>query len=842
LKAGEKDKTSRFKGLFSRRKTVAKQQKQENNEPVQKAPKKPSRFQKYSFNSLRQRQKEIDKKEKALETTKIKIIAFIATFVAMALAFSLIPLLQSPLPLLLALLVAFVTWKKPRIGMPVGSVIIGISLIYQLSINNPNNIPPYVVNFIALIGDVPYRVVFAAVLMGLFVALPIIFYRYRHAIAIDFGIMAAMSLASNSTYFLAIPLILTPIVFYKKDAVVAAVYYGLISVPLMIVQYFKYYILTNTGTTVEWWKLPGSSPPLFVPLTKTFNNMYSSSIGSFRLYNANSLTDTIINQFTTFPDIEGKTMRSAILQYRDSLPGILLFVVIIVGLVLVLTLLSNSFVKKTNMGDRVMPSLTATLATALFFVLLGALQGPLAFTATVDGGTIAFATLAILAFTLPISLINYQPKKNATSDMITEKANELMAKLQVFETQLNTVKTNIPLNVSGTEAKMLLIEDKINDILAKAQNNFYEGGEIDKVYTELDKDTRREIDALIGELTDILNEYQIRLNTEYTSWLGRLKDDVGLTFKPTIKLHYEPELPLDQRIDCLLEVLNAGRVLAVDVIQTVDPIYVIIQALYDQKLPKDSEAVAFAKKNLDEKAPWQAIQELYVALNNWRKQYGAEIAKSTEYLKNSLMPIIELPSQSNSLGIVLGDKMPLILGDAKKAASLKETSDKKPLNVLSLITIRDLLDATLDLTKDVFTILDGALKEQEKSIEDMLPTSNYLWEKNATLDERMTEALTVLSSPRSKVNEIMENLPRFEGYIDECIQTLVIYNERREFLLNYPMAKIAIEDQLKQKTRLTMADLPFETKYSAEYLRLFYLQNYTEYEFDKQNVWLTKKT
>ena len=93
-------------------------------------------------------------------------------------------------------------------------------------------------------------------------------------------------------------------------------------------------------------------------------------------------------------------------------------------------------------------------------------------------------------------------------------------------------------------------------------------------------------------------------------------------------------MPLDQRIVCLQEVLEAGRVLAVDVIQTVDPIYVIIRALYDQKLPKDSEAVAFAKKKLDEKAPWQAIQELYVALNNWRKQYGDEIAKSTVYLKN----------------------------------------------------------------------------------------------------------------------------------------------------------------------------------------------------------------
>jgi hypothetical protein len=124
----------------------------------------------------------------------------------------------------------------------------------------------------------------------------------------------------------------------------------------------------------------------------------------------------------------------------------------------------------------------------------------------------------------------------------------------------------------------------------------------------------------------------------------------------------------------------------------------------------------------------------------------------------------------------------------------------------------------------------------------MMPTSDYLWEKNATINERMTEALTVLSKPRSKVNEIMENLPKFEGYIDECIQTLILYNDRREFLLNYPMAKIVIEDQLKHKIRVTISDLPFETKYSAEYLRLYYLEKYTEFDFDKQNVWLTKKT
>jgi hypothetical protein len=481
------------------------------------------------------------------------------------------------------------------------------------------------------------------------------------------------------------------------------------------------------------------------------------------------------------------------------------------------------------------------LAGALFFIFLGALQSSLAYTAKVGADTAAYAALATLAFTLPISLINYQPKKNATTDMITEKANELMDKLQTFEKQLNIVKTSLPVNVGGTNVKMLLIKDKLNDILAKSAKGYYEASEIDKIYGELDKGMNAEIDALIAELNAILSEYQIFVNTEYASWLGRFKD-IGLEFKTSFKLHYEPDLPLEQRIAFIQETLSAARVLTVDVIQVVDPIYVVTRALYDQTLPEDSEAVAFAKNKLDENSPWLAMKELYVALNNWRKLYGEEIEKSTEYLKKSLSPIINLPSESDKLAPVLGDKMPAILGDAKKAKFLKEASEKKPLNVLNLITIRELLETTIDLSKDVFTILNNALNQQEKDIVEMLPTSDYLWEKNATLNERMTLALDVLSTPKSKVNEIMESLPRFEGYIDECIQTLSIYNERREFLLNYPMARIEIQDQLKTKARLTISDLPFETKYAAEYLKLFYLENFTEFNFDKDNSVLTKKS
>lgn len=829
MNAEQKKSTSRFRSFFRRNKPEEGESEAEKPDANVSKAKKPSRFS-MQFNKLRnirQTIRENEKRERALVTTRIKVITFFVSLVTMMAAFSFIPLFPQPLPLLVAVLVAFIIYQIPRVGMPIGCTIIGLGLLYHLSF----------LNFIAYIGYVPLRIGFVGALLGVLIIVPVVFCRYRHAIAINLGILAAMALFFNSYYFLAIPLILTAVVFFKKEGTLAAVYYALISSPLLI---YSYYQTIITIPQSDFWNYV--SPPIFVPVNSVYTQI-QSTMPDFRLYTANIVVTQITNQFTTFPGVLGRTLFSAFIQYRDSFPGILMFVAILVGMILALTLLVGAFLKATNFGfvDRISASIVATLATALFFLFLGVLQTPLAYSAKVNGTTTLLATLATLVFTLPISLVNYNPKKNATSDMITEKANSLLGQLQKFEQQLKTVKSSIPVNVGTTDVKMLLIKDKLNDILTKAQNRFYEPSEIDKIFEDLDKKVPLQIDDLVTELNAILREYQIFVNTEYASWVGKLKDE-GLEFKGPLKPHYEPDLPLDERIVAIQEVLEAGRVLAVDVIQAVGPIYDITRALYDQSLPKQSQAIGFAKKKLDDQAPFLAVQELYVALNNWRRQYGEEIAKSTEYLKSSLIPIINLSSQSDRLSPVLGDKTPLILGDAKKAQQIKAASEKKPLNVLSLITIQDLLDGVLDLSKDVFTILDKALNDQEKSIEDMLPTSNYLWEKNATLNERMTEALTVLSSPKSKVNDIMENLPKFEGYIDECIQTLTIYNERREFLLNYPMAKLTIEDQLKLKSKLTVSDLPFEQKFAAEYLRVYYLQNFNDYEFDTQNVWLTKKT
>jgi hypothetical protein len=74
--------------------------------------------------------------------------------------------------------------------------------------------------------------------------------------------------------------------------------------------------------------------------------------------------------------------------------------------------------------------------------------------------------------------------------------------------------------------------------------------------------------------------------------------------------------------------------------------------------------------------------------------------------------------------------------------------------------------------------------------------------------------------------------------VDECIETISVYNEKYEFLLNYPIAELAIKELLGRKKHVYARDLPFELKYAEEYLKLFYKQRYSELLFDESNMML----
>jgi hypothetical protein len=784
----------------------------------------------------RQREKEKEKEERmrALEPTSLRVMAVVLTFVSMSLGLSFLPLFPQPLPIIMSILIALGTFRSPRYGMPIGTLIIGLGLVYQLSR----------MNFVASLGLAPdIRVLIIFVLLFVFVALPFLFYRHEDAIAINLGIIAATLLFFGQTYYLAAPLIFTTAVLFKKTRIgLTLSYYIIISVPLEIVQYFEHILQIQRP---DWWVDPTSSPPIFVPLTGVFKNLQQSML-QFRLYETSKVLDVIVGQINSTPTSTGRTVRTALMQYLDSFPGIILFLAIVVGLVVGAVLLAKWLVKQGHATETevLLPAMTAAGATVLFFIFLSALQGPLAFRAEINGSQMAIGTMAAFLFTIPPSLANYSPRKRAEieerSKIIMGKAQDLMKKLEVFEGSLNKVKSSIPVPVSSTEGKMLIIKDALSDTLSETSAGFYDLAELEKEFSEIEQG----ISNLTDELETIVKEYQIYVSCEYSNWIGKFKD-IGLEVKATAKTDFQNDMPLEMRVDSIKEVLEGGWVLANEVSQVVEQVYGILRSLYDPTLPKESRTIAFVKQKLDEKtAPWTVMDALYTSLNSWRKQYSAKISKSVEHLQNSLTSIVNLSSQSERLLPILGTNLSKVMDDAKRAEDIAIGMEKRALNdnVVNVVIVSDVFQSLLGIAKEVLSILYEELNNKEESIENLLPTKDYLWEKNVTLRTRMTSVMEIIcNSSTYEMDQVMENLPIALSYVDECVETITLYSEEEELLLNYPVAKIAIADLFRQKKHVSAKDLPFEPKYAEEYLRLFYSERYGEFSFDKENASLMKK-
>jgi hypothetical protein len=768
-------------------------------------------------------------RERALEPRRLRIITFILTFISMGLGLSFIPLFPQPLPLLISFMVAAVTYGYPQAGMPIGCGVIGLGLIYQLS----------TMNFISMISyDSTVRAVVIAVWLVLFIMPPIVFHRQKAALAIDLGLLAAMTLFFDQTYFLAIPLILTSWVLFKRKSGLTVLYTMLIFVPLLLMQYLNT-ILQIVRT--EWWLDPAAVPAVYLPLSGIFKDLQTSML-QFRLYDTNKIVTTITDQLYLTANPTRLTIMDALKQYRDSLPGIMLFLAIVATLVLAVFLIVKTLLQ--NSGDRLLPVITATSAAALFFVCLSALQVPLAISGKIDSLAAAGAVLATLAFTLPPSLISYQPKKIASNDMILEKAKELLGRLQTFEENLNTVKTSIPIDVTSVDGKMVIIKDKLTDIFNKAMAGYFEASEVDRKFNELDMGLSVEVESLFSELDLLLREFHTLVNCEYSAWVTRLKA-VGLNVESTVKTEFQNDLPLETRIERIRELLDAGRLLANRILPEVEQIYSIMRSLYDPNLPEESGAISFAKEKLDEKTPpWVAIDTLLVSLNNWRRQYSADILSSVERLKASLGYIVKMNSQVEPLSPALeAANYARIVALTKTAESIEIGIEQKSVNVTEVTLISNIFQSSLDISRDILLMLNQELLNKEKAIEGLLPTADYLWEKNITLKERMALAVETVTNPsKYGLKQTLENLPRFLANLDECVATIILYHERKELLLNYPKAETAIETQLGEKLQISARDLPFESKYSEEFLRLFYSHKYPAFSFDEQTMVLAKKT
>jgi len=778
--------------------------------------------------------------EQALKQTSLRGLTFIVTIIGMTLGLSLIPLFPQPLPIIFSFLVAFAaSMNHVRSGMSIGCLVIGLGLVYHMSR----------INIISQMTPVPLVRTFVIVIIPvLFFLLPAIFHRYEDAIAINLGIIAATLLFFGETYFFAIPLILVAATLYKKTKLgLTVAYYVIISLPLQIMQYLNYvFTLANP----RWWEDPAADPFLYVPVQGVFKSM-QESMTQFRILEANKVLETIAGQI----DFSGQypvvwVTQSVLVRYTDSLPGIILFFVIVIGLVSATALFARELVTKSHTMNAklILSVVTSASATGLFFFLLIGLQLPLAFRAQVNLPQVLAGICVTSILTGFAALVNYAPKTSLEieklSKIVLEKAQEVKrVRLQVIDWSLNKVKSSIPLDVSSIEGRMQTNKNKLDDIIKNVQDNFYSLSELYEKLDEVDKDIRNDIDKLMIDLDASLEQYQKFVYSECSAWIRKL-EEIGLDVKTDIKTDFQKELPLEMRIGLIKDILETGRILTTEVIQVAEQTYDIIRSLYDPNLPEESLAVTFARKKLDEKTgSGVALKALFVALHNWQKLYGDEISKSIEYLQTALDSIISQSTQNERLLPVLGQNFSKLVDLVTRAENIRDCMKKKTLNALNVLVIREVLQASLSITRDIFLIVQEQLISNEEAIESLLLTKDYSWENDVALQKQLTSEMEIITnSSKNELSQVIEKLPKSLSHLDQLVESIIAYNEKKEILLNYPIAERAIKELLRKTKNVYAQDLPFDIKYAEEYLRLFYSQNYLEFSLDSQKMLLMKNT
>ncbi len=369
---------------------------------------------------------------------------------------------------------------------------------------------------------------------------------------------------------------------------------------------------------------------------------------------------------------------------------------------------------------------------------------------------------------------------------------------------------------------------------------------MEKKFKEMDTTMSAAIDKLTPELGKVVEEYQLQVNYEYLTWLKKLRA-LGFEAKTDVKAEFQKDMSLEARVENIRQILETSRVLANKVGQAVEETYGIIRALYDQTLPEQSRTITFAKQQLDKKiAPWFATDALFTALTNWKALYGKEVSKSVEYLQTSLGELVSLNVQTETLQPTLGDQYAKIKDCIERAQGIEHSLKIKVLSVPNLPFIRYALETSLAISKDVLTVLYELMERKEASIERLLPVKEDFWEKNVALKEQTAFAIkAIVEAPEQELNKTLAELPKALSQISICIDTLTTYTDKEELLLNYPVAKTAIEALLRQKKRITPRDLPFGSKYAEEYLRLFYTsqgEKNREFSYDAENLTLSKKS
>ena len=853
-----------------------------------------------------------------------KLVTFIINMISMSLGFILIPLLPTPLPYIVAFLVAYATYKDKPYGMMAGSLLISLGLIYHLSR----------IGFFQIFQSPLMKIFILSIIIAPFAVCPAVISNNLHIIAIDMGIIAVALLFFEQSFYLAIPLILVFATIYKgRGIALTFIYYAFISIPLQVIQYLKTY-------------QEGVFPPLYTPL----NLIYSEIQGSLSYINLDELQkvfnsiseiflsrgferyvievpDYIVENFSTYlvtdyvdyirsielpvsyapsyfidsfmqfvstyiPTYENSAIqtyinstlpsfvtqnldpdvwaalpsvgsgvlqiqveelfplyvnqvfqayfREATRQLLNSVPGILFFLVIMMGFISAITLLNMNMpdpVKESVIPGKyvdfviyLLPIFVAAVTNLIFFVSIDKLQQPLAFQATVNQAIIMNSTIFTVLFSAPVSFSKYlfdiREVKEVRTVSLMDECDYQQKKLERLLELVNRMRTPVPDNFIDLKTRMLIALDEVKEIKFSTESA-KELKEIDDNIRRIYNGLKENVESFETQLDVALRDYYIKTKFEYLEAAGEIMD-LGLGVEAPVLPDLDFDASLEEKLDHIDGVIEAGRVLVEALIDTSDKIYEIISSLFEPNLPKDSATLTISREKLEEDEPWVIIDAILISLKNWEKQYSDDIVNATRPINDSVETVVQLSRRRSSLSSLLGEKYEEIRQLSERVESRNFSSDDENLRVLKVILIRDTILNTVDVVGKIIGILYYHIKDLEFNINLLLPREDFEWNRNLTLTERMSQSLEVINNyEQYRIDELISHLYRVLSYIDEAVDTIEYYNERKEMLLNYPVFEKKITRILDEKDEVKLVELGVSEKYGREYLKMYIRTTYS---------------
>jgi hypothetical protein len=745
-----------------------------------------------------------------------KLITFAVTMVSMAVGFTLIPLLPQPLPLVIAFLVAYAVYRENPYAPITGSLIISLGLFYHLSR----------IGFFLLISDPLTNTVFKALLVAPFIICPILIHKNLQIIAMDMGIVAVSLLFFRSTFYLAIPLILVFATIYKERGIAYTfIYYASISLPLQIMQYMKAYV-------------PGMQPPLYTPLDTIYVDI-QRSLSTISLETILKVLNTITGISPPEAVLNGE--REAFAAFVNSLPGMVLFLIIMSGLISVIAIINMKLpdpVKETSIPGKYvdvlvyfLPIVAAAITNVVFFGAIEYLQVPLSFQATVDRTILVGSTAFTILFSAPVSFSKYvidlREVREQRIGVLRVQTREMMDKVDEYLGIVDGLGNPVPETFIDLKTKMLISLDEIREMHRDTDETALELAEVDagirRIYLELGPAVK----SYETHLDVALRDYYIKIKFEYLEAVGEIKE-LGLDVDAPGTPEFELVAPLAVKVEQINNIIGSGRILVERLIDTSDKIYEIISSLFEPSLPKDSATLQISREKIEEDEPWVIIDAILVSLKNWEKQYSAEIVNATKPINDSVETILQLSKRKSSLLPLLGEKYELIQTLSAKVAKRNFTEEDQNLKVLKVILIRDTILSTVNVVGRIIGLLYYHLQDLEFNINLLLPREDYEWNRNMTLTERMNQSLEVINNyEQYRIDEIISHLYRVLSYIDEAVDTIEYYNERKEMLLNYSVFAKKITRILGEKSEVMLEDLGVAEKYGREYLKMYLRTTYS---------------